>query len=86
LIYSKYKGRKDIKEIDRLQPKQQTHPKEYNQGDTIIISCDKQTRAVYIVEGEMGRKGRVVVETDENLFTNLDHENSAEILDTIGGC
>ena len=64
-------------------------------GETIIISTPESLLAVYIVEGEIGRKGRVVVETDEqgvtvkNIFYKtqiLDHENSAEILQTIGTC
>jgi len=86
VIYQKYSETKKITELAVLQAKQQTHPMELMQGETVIITTPERLLGIYVVEGEIGRKGRVVVETDEQLVTNLDHENSAEILETIGTC
>jgi len=86
VLYQKYSETKKITNIATLQAKQQTHPLELLQGETVIITTEESLLAIYVVEGEIGRKGRVVVETDEQGVTNLDHENSAEILETIGTC
>jgi len=39
------------------------------QGETVIITTEESLLAIYVVEGEIGRKGRVVVETDEQGVT-----------------